>query len=294
MRWICRPARQGHLLPRPRAQRRLHQRLHLDPPALPRGGGPDQTGRGPAAVARFSDGPSGRRHRRRKPRSRGSGRRAPRASSPPTGVDVRQMELHRLDTDEQLRRHLTITHPHRHQPRHRHLLRGQPRRIEHTPLRRRQPTRRQLRSHRSTIRPRPQPHQPLPRRRQPLRRQPPLPRPPQHLTTNTNSTNARLKGINRSTGPDARTNAASAASKTAPAPPPTDPAPAPTAPPSTRRPRTPANSSHGPGTPPPPPNRPALTNASAYKSCHGQNPGSSTPARPDNSTTGPNARNTPS
>src|SRR5690242_21368623 len=100
---------------------------------------------------------------------------------PQLGVNVRQMKLHRLDTDEQLRRHLTITHPHRHQPRHRQLLRGQPRRIKHTPLRRRQPTRRQLLLTPLHKRPRPQPHQQLTRHRQPLRRRPPPTHPPQHL-----------------------------------------------------------------------------------------------------------------
>ena len=43
-----RPARQGHLLPRPRAQRRLHQRLHLI--RRHTAAGPRPLGRGPAAV----------------------------------------------------------------------------------------------------------------------------------------------------------------------------------------------------------------------------------------------------
>ena len=60
------------------------------------------------------------------------------------------------------------------------------------------------------------------------------------------------------------------------------------------RPRAAANSSCGTRNASASPNRPALTNASAYKSCHGQNPGSSTPARSTNPTTGSNARNTPS
>ena len=42
------------------------------------------------------------------------------------------------------------------------------------------------------------------------------------------------------------------------------------------------------------PQPPRPTNASPYRSCHNQNPGSSTPARSANPTTGANARNTPS
>ena len=65
-------------------------------------------------------------------------------------------------------------------------------------------------------------------------------------------------------------------------------------PPQDPRPRTAANSSCGPKNPSASTNRPTPTNASPYKSCHNQNPGSSTPARSANPTTGANARNTPS
>ena len=39
-------------------------------------------------------------------------------------------------------------------------------------------------------------------------------------------------------------------------------------------------------------NRPALTKASPYSSCHPQNPGSSIPSRGSMASTGSNARNT--